>query len=289
MLRLLLLLPICLFFAPEYPQAPPEAVGGEAQPVSGAWQPQLGLLAVTPPASFPAGLSWPALAQSGRSASLRKLPLGDPLVFLEKCIERYDRDVQSYECLMLKQDRVGKRLNPPEIVKAYFKEQPFSVFMRWLQGGRARCVLYVKGENDGKMLAMLNRFLIFPKDPLGEEAKSSGRYPITEFGIKIGMERTLDAWRKARAEHTLHVKYLGVFYVPKAGDRACYKLHRSPYAHPEEDGIADYILYIDCESWLQVGSELRDAEGQLIGEYYFRDIRLNPQFAPNQFERSALK
>jgi hypothetical protein len=294
MVRALLLLPICLFFAPDYPQAPPEPVGGEAKPVSGSWQPLLGLLAVTPPAHFPADVPWPALAQSGRAASLRKLPFGDPLVFLEKCMERYDREVQGYECIMMKQDRVGKRLNSPEIIRAYFKERPFSVFMRWLQGGHgALCVLYVQGKYNNKMLVLPSILpgLIKVKeyDPEGKEARESGRYPITEFGIKIGTERTLKAWREARAQHALHVDFLGVYYVPKAGDRECYKLHRSRYAQPEEDGIMDYILYVDCETWLQVGSELRDAQGQLIGEYYFRDIRINPPFAPNQFDRSALK
>ena len=29
-------------------------------------------------------------------------------------------------------------------------------------------------------------------------------------------------------------------------------------------------------------------DGKLIGEYLYRDIHLNPEFKPNQFEASAL-
>ena len=45
-------------------------------------------------------------------------------------------------------------------------------------------------------------------------------------------------------------------------------------------------------SWEEVSSELRDApptpDGNLIAEYYFRDIELNPTFDGKQFTRAAL-
>jgi len=262
MMRLLVLLPLCLPVAPTYPQEPVMPVRDDDQAVLGP----------------------------------EPLPDADPVAFMEKCLDRYNKEVKAYDCIMSKQERVDGRLHPEEIIQAYFKEQPFSVFMRWLKGAdRAKCALYVKGENAGKVLvlpalapAWAARFSIVSKDPDGAEAKQSGRYLITEFGIKIGMVRTLTSWVKARANHALHIEYLGVYRVAKAGERRCYKLRRHPYAHPEEDGITDLTLYIDCETWLQVGSELRGAGGELIGEYYFRDIHLNPKVAPNQFTRGAL-
>jgi hypothetical protein len=33
----------------------------------------------------------------------------------------------------------------------------------------------------------------------------------------------------------------------------------------------------------------RGPDGQIIGEYFFRDIRLNPDLPPDQFTREALK
>ena len=40
---------------------------------------------------------------------------------------------------------------------------------------------------------------------------------------------------------------------------------------------------------MQIGSVLKDTEGNLIAEYYFIDVKLNPEFSENQFTRSALK
>jgi hypothetical protein len=293
--RGLIVLLLCLPAAPDYPQLFCWFPSDDTQPVVGPAERchLLAVLAVVPQSAFPAVLPWPALGQGDRLAALKiePLPYADPVVFLEKCVARYDREVKGYACTLWKQERVEGRLNPPEVVQAYFREQPFSVFMRWLEGARsAQCALYVKGQNEDKLLARppgLLGFRVFARDPGGAEAKRSSRYPITEFGIQIAMRRTLESWKKARARNTLHVEYLGLYGVARAG-RECYKLHRDRYTPPEEDGIADLVLYIDRENWLQVGSVLRDREGKLIAEYYFRDIKLNPQFAPNQFDPSAL-
>jgi hypothetical protein len=47
-------------------------------------------------------------------------------------------------------------------------------------------------------------------------------------------------------------------------------------------------VYIDKDTWLQIGSVLKDKDGKLLGEYIFRDIRLNPTFKPEQFQKAAL-
>jgi uncharacterized protein DUF1571 len=296
--RVLIVLLLCLPAAPDYPQLLSWFV--YQQPPQPEFGPEerchlLAALAVAPQSPFPAALPWPALGQGKRLAALKIVPLPypDPVAFLEKCVERYDREVKGYSCILWKQERVEGKLHHPELVQVYFREHPFSVFMRWLEGAEeAQCALYVRGQNDNKLLALPAGWKsvtgIWAKDPSGPEARRSSRYPINEFGMQVAMKRTLDAWRKARAKHTLHVEYLGLYRVAQAGNRECYKLHRDRYTPPEEDGIADFVMYIDRENWLQVGSVLRDVKGQLIAEYYFRDIKINPQFAPNQFDRSAL-
>jgi Protein of unknown function (DUF1571) len=288
---------LCLPAAPNYPQllrwfvyeTPPPELSPEQRGHL------LAVLAAAPQCPFPALLPWPALGQADRLAALKlePLPFDDPLVFLEKCVERYDKEVQGYSCILWKQERVEGKMHNPEVVQVYFRERPFSVFMRWLEGAsEAQCALYVQGQNDDKLLALPAGWKavtgIWAKDPGGPEARRSSRYPITEFGIGVAMKRTLNAWRKARAKDKLHVQYLGLYGVGMVGDRECYKFHRDRYTPPEEDGIAAFVMDIDRENWLQVGSVLRDVKGDLIAQYYFRDVKINPQFAPNQFDRSAL-
>jgi hypothetical protein len=224
------------------------------------------------------------------------LPDPDPVAFLEKCLERYDREVQGYSATLRKHERVDGKLHPPEKIKVAFREQPFSVYMEWQQGaGRAERALYVEGANQGKMLVrpagLLARTVagnVVTRALDSPDVKESGRFSIKEFGLKIGMQGVLGDWKAARQRGALHVEYLGIHKVPEVGDRLCYKLRRTRYDRPEYDGIVDMTIAIDRENWLQVGSVMKDQRNELIAEYFFTNVRLNPPFRPDQFERGAL-
>jgi hypothetical protein len=233
-----------------------------------------------------------ARSQDQKMAQLAK---DAPIAFLTECLARYDREVKGYRAVMQKQERIAGRLQPKEIIKVCFKEKPHSVLLVWIEGARrAERALYVDGENNGKMLARPNGLIarkvagdVVERDVDGSDARQSGRYPLNEYGIKKGTERTLAAWRAAHDQGALHVEFLGEQLVKEAGDRPCYKLRRR-YARPENDGVTELTLYVDKENLLQVGSVLKGTGGKLIGEYFFRDLELNPAFSDGQFERGAL-
>ena len=130
---------------------------------------------------------------------------------------------------------------------------------------------------------------VVERDTDSPDAKQTSRYPITTAGLKIGMQRTLTSWRAAQKDNALHVELLGEFKVKEAGDRVCWKLRRTGYKAPEDgDGVTELTVYVDKETWIQVGSSVKNADGQLLGEYFFTDIELNPTFKPDTFTREGL-
>jgi hypothetical protein len=270
MRALLLSLPLCLALAA--PGAPPSAPSAPPEPAD-------------------AGVGDKPLPDT---ATLEGLARTDPIAFMRACVRRYDREVKGYRCTLVKQERIGGKLQRTEVIDVAFREDPFSVLLTWKQGGGlAARVLYVKGENGGQMLVRpagwRGRLVsVVSRDPEGAQAKEESRYPLTEFGIREGMLRAINAWGAAQKAGTLKYEYRGKRKIPETGDRLCHVLHRYDYATPEEGGITDAVLYYDVETWLQVGSTLKGAEGQLIGDYWFRDIQLNPDFPPDTFTRAAL-
>jgi hypothetical protein len=230
------------------------------------------------------------------AAGLERLARTDPLAFLEVCLRRYDREVRGYRATLRMQERLRGKEPRPEVIDVCFREEPFSVLLQWREGvGRALSTLFVRGENNDKLLARPSGLLayklagIVARDPECPEARAAGRYPLTGFGIKIGTQRVLAAWRAARKRGELRVEYLGRQRIPEAGDRACYVLHRGPLSRPEDDGISEVFVCVDAETWLQVGTRLVGADGRLVGEYYFRDVRLNPDFPPETFTKQSLE
>jgi hypothetical protein len=218
----------------------------------------------------------------------------DPIAFLEECIRRYNHDVKGYTATLRKQERIDGKLERSEIIDVTFREEPFSVLMRWKEGARrASALLYIRGQNRNNLLirpaGMLSVAGVVERDPNGTDAKKGGRYPVPEFGIKVGMQRTLASWEKAKKANALHVEFRGVKDIKEAGNRPCWVLRRTRYAQVEDDGITELTIYVDKESWLQVGTVLKGEEGKLIGEYFFRDIKINPDFKRDTFTRAALQ
>jgi hypothetical protein len=286
MRKLLLCLPLCLLLAPEQPphgsaasdktkfNADPGDRSGTVGLAAGCW-------------------SVPHFFPLPDESAMEKLAKNDPLSFFRQCLRRYDREVFAYTCTLDKTERLDGKVQPTEEIKVSFREEPFTALLEWEKNARlAKRSLYVKGQNNDKLLALPNGRLlslagVVERDPEGASAKSSSRYPQTEFGIKIGTERTVASCVEAKKHDALHVQYVGQKKVPEIGDRVCYVFKRAPYDKPEEDGITEATYYVDKATWLQVGSVLKGDDG-LIGAYWFRDIKLNPDFKPDTFTRKGL-
>lgn len=229
------------------------------------------------------------------------LPGGDPVRFMQQCLAKVEKEVHGYRAVLYKREKVNGTLQPLEVIKVAFRAKPHSVYMRWEKGGGLKqAVLYVEGQYDNKLLVLPPKAAVaaarlFGRDPLMRKSlddplvKNSGRISIDQFGMQKGMRTALESWVEAAKRGQLHVKFEGLFQVEEVGNRLCYKLHRTGYLIPEEDNEAESIFYIDKETCLQVGSLLRDDKGNLIAEYYFRDIELNPEFPRDYFSEKLLR
>ena len=222
------------------------------------------------------------------------LPIDDPIEFLKACIQKFDeKNVAGYELVMLKQERLSGQLQPSEEIAVSYRTKPHSVVLKWLKGQRkANIALFVEGQNNNMLLinpaGIAGRLVkVVERDPEGDDAKQSGRYSMREFGLKATMVRTLGGFERAKAKGTLKTEYLGILKVKELNDRLCYAFKRIA-PKPEEDGFTDVTVYVDKETWIQVGTLLKGEDGKVVAEYLFRDVKFNPSFKPEQFTRAIL-
>ncbi|QVL32494.1 DUF1571 domain-containing protein [Telmatocola sphagniphila] len=269
MKRLLLLLPICLCFAPRNES---EALGLPSAN---------GIVALTPDmAGRPSPEQFERLVQTD---IVRALAAG---------LARYRAEVQDYTCVMTKQERLGGKVRPVEIIRCAYREKPYSVLMKWEAGdSKAISSLFVQGENNDELI-VLPKLLGFIKktvsrSPSHPDVKDASRYSVFEFGIAKGQERTYAAWKAAQQAGLLNVEFLGERPIPELENRPCYVIHRMVNP-PEEDGMTDLTIYIDKETWLQTGSILT-ANGNLIGSYFFNDVKTNQKLGKDDFKPEVLK
>jgi hypothetical protein len=214
-----------------------------------------------------------------------------------------ERDVKDYTATLIKRERVGDQVMDYEFMTIKVRNErveggqvttPFSVYLKYMKPKNiaGREVIYVKGQNNGKLCAKEAGGLLpavwLPPD--GFLAMRNQRYPITEIGIhnlvvKL-IERATDDMKHGPAE----VQVLDNFKINK---RDCKVIS---VTHPEKKpGFTFYHakVFIDKElnvpvryeayDWPEVpGSKLSAAE--LIEEYTYVDIKVNQGLTNGDFD-----
>lgn len=128
------------------------------------------------------------------------------------------RNVRDYTAHFLKKELVGNRYITHSM-DMKFRQQPFSVYLRFREPHDGRQVLYVNGANNGQILvqeagikALAGTIPINPTDPL---AMSENRHPITEIGIANMLEAVIQQWESDGRYGEINVEY---FPKAKLGD-----------------------------------------------------------------------
>ncbi len=258
-----------------------------------------------------------------------ELAKSDPVGMLAACLTSYRQSANGFTAVLAKRERVMGKLAEPELIRLAVcgdvpgpdKATRIEVRMIWDQGAKTdgnplflgektiRGTMFVEGKNNNQMVvyrpdATLQDWYFDPKVSM---ARKASRYCITDAGLYRGMLRTYTAWEKRKAAGELKSTYGGKRVVPEAGGRECYVVTRTclrpevdsfaldeqaptDAATIERDGFTEVTVFIDAERRLQVGTVLRRTGGELVGEYFFRDVVLTKtEFPPDTFTTAALR
>jgi hypothetical protein len=240
----------------------------------------------------------------------RHLAETNPLAALKASLKRYKLDgYVGYRATLLKQERNGGVLHGQEKIQVRFRESPFSVLMLWQSGARRVGLGTVQGTLlvDGKMIAWRPDALLkeMSADPRGKDARAAARFSILEFGIYAGTERTYRAWEAAQQRGKLQCEFVGTMPVAELDGRICHVIRRTcdtdevdaflqgesyvPTKANEVDAFRTVTIMLDAKTFLQIGSELKRANGELVASYYFKDIQKNPRFTKEDFSTTSFK
>jgi hypothetical protein len=218
----------------------------------------------------------------------------DPIGALARSLHRYRNEVEGYTCTLVKQERINGKLRNREVIQCDFRESPFAVKMRWMEGkGRALAMLYPAGDRTDQLAVVPANDLARAIAPvairsLGDSSvREAARYPVTEFGLNYGTLRMHTAWQVIKAKGALRTRYDGLQPIPELNGKICHVLHRFCPV-PEEEGLTELTVYFDAETLLHAGSVLK-AGDELIACYYFNDLALNPRYEAGHFSIERLK
>jgi hypothetical protein len=211
------------------------------------------------------GLKEPVLRVSKRlePAAPPQHPMDPAIQVARDGLERLQKSMQDYSCLLVKQERIKGELMPTEHIHAEIRNErmvngiktPFSVYLRFLKPEEmsGRQVIYVKGANNGKIVgqefkgirALAGAVWLRPDGLLAMQGQ---RYPITDIGIENLVVKLIERAIQDK-KNDPQGKFTTVRFIKgaKINGRQCTVLEAK---HPEKKPWFDFYLarvFIDDE------------------------------------------
>jgi Protein of unknown function (DUF1571) len=249
----------------------------QALPKVAADPPPIPPTAQIPPAGGPArpsAVAVPAVAS----------PLDQPLQCVAEARQTYQR-IRDYTCTLIKQERVGGQLQPENIIAVKFRNQPFSVYMKWSapRDSLGQEVCYVQGRNNNMMRVHPSGILggmagfvnIDPRDP---KVMQNSRHTIHEAGLGNMIERLARSWEEDRRQGITQARVAEYEYNKRRCIRVeTYHTRQMPQAYCWRT-----VVFFDKETKLPIRTETYDfphpggpPAGDLLETFSYIDVRYN--------------
>jgi hypothetical protein len=217
--------------------------------------------------------------------------LDDALRLLNEGAKTY-QNVRDYTCTLIKQERVKGVLQPENVIQMKFRNQPFSVYMKWFgpQKFSGQEVAYVHGRNNNMMrvrstgiLGKIGFVSIAPNDP---RATEHSRHVVTEAGIGNLIHRCQTSWVQERTLNRTKVD-IGEYEFNKA---RCYRIEVAMTQHVPQAYAYRTVLFLDKQTHLPVRAEAYDwprqggpPQGELLEVFSYVDMRFNVGLGEQDF------
>ncbi|MFK7822468.1 MAG: DUF1571 domain-containing protein [Planctomycetaceae bacterium] len=232
-----------------------------------------------------------AIAQSGKTAPTGEHPLKKAVEITEKSLEKM-RQVDSYQADLTKKEVIGRRAVTHKM-RVKIRQKPFSVYMYYMEPSKGREVLYIEGQNDGKLLAhdvgLKGLVGTIPLDPTGSMAMEDNRYPITKIGVVRSVEEVVKQWKKEMQYGEVEVKYYPNAKIDKLACRVIEATHPRPR---KSFKFKKTRLWFDAKTNLPIRIEQfgfpKDpkAKAPLVEQYTYRNLKANPGLTDRDFDKT---
>ena len=234
----------------------------------------------------------PKAAPENQPAADEAHPLYVPLRMADQAMDPLS-DIRDYECVFTKREMIGKKLVKTSM-KLKFRDEPFSVYLKFLDTNAGREVLYVKGQNNNNLLvreAGIKALVgVVTLSPTGPDAMAENRHPVSSIGMKEMLNMVIKQWEA-------EAKFAGTSTQKRPDSKlqsgeicTVYEsVHEKPY---KDFKFHTTRLWIDDKSGLAIGVQQLgfpgkgDKEPPTVEEYFYTDIKPNRNLTDADFDKS---
>lgn len=238
--------------------------------------------------------SWSVAEEVAKTAKRNDATTGDSpkvgaAIKLAKDVQETLKKINDYEATFTKKEVVGKKLIQSEMY-VKFRENPFSVYIKYLNPHAGREVIYVAGKNKDKLLAhgegITSIVGTIKLKPDSKDALEENRYPITMFGMSKLVATLSQQWQEDEKHDDCVVKFFPNAKLDKVECKVVETSYPKPVSHAKFHMTR---LYVAKDSGLpvrveQFGFPAAGAQPPIIEEYTYSNIRTNVGFGDLDFD-----
>jgi Protein of unknown function (DUF1571) len=199
--------------------------------------------------------------------------------------------VHDYEALFTKRELVGRTLYTGQM-QMKLRQQPFSVYLRFVDSNSGREVIYAGTRYQNHLMAheppgsIRNIMGTLSLDPLSSQAMAEGRHPITQIGMQKMIEAQIELWNLEKKFGEANCQFYPNAKLQGTECQVCECTHPVPR---RQFKFYRTRLYIDkktnfpvrLEQW---GFPPEGGEPYLVEEYTYTDIRPNAGLSDSDFD-----
>lgn len=218
-------------------------------------------------------------------------PLFLPLVEAYKAREVL-KGVKDYQADFVKREVIGRKL-VTTTMNLKLRQEPFSVYLKFVNPNAGREVIYVQGKNKNNLLVHEVGFksivgtLELP--PNGPDAMADNRYPVSMIGLKTMVDKIIKQWETEGKLGEIKTQKYPDAKLPSGEECVAYES-----SHPTQREEFPYHitrLWIDKKSGLairceQLGFPQRNEKTPpVIEEYTYSRIKTNVSLTDRDFDK----
>jgi len=226
---------------------------------------------------------------AGLLAQERKHPLDPVIRVVTKSLRKIEQ-IPAYEATFTKKELVGNQMIAQKM-RMKFRRKPFSVYFYFYGDNEGREVIYVKGRNNGKILAhetgLAGLVGTLNLDPSDSMAMSENRHPITEAGIEAMVANTLADLKEATKYDESVVKF---YKDAELGQMMCNVIEVSHPQPRRQFPLQMLRLWIDKKSGITVRLQQfgfpaqKGGKPPVVEDYVFTDLKTAVKLTDGDFD-----
>jgi hypothetical protein len=220
-------------------------------------------------------------------------PLAPVIRYCQGSLAHLEKNIADYSCTLVKRERLDGEavVGEPQVIDMRVRTEPFSVHMSFRQPHAGRKVVYVAGQNEGKLTVKEGGLLGLIKVDLHPEsttAMNGQKYPITRVGIRnllVELIHNFEADTKYKeSDVTTNTKTefnkrpATLIQVTHPVPRQNFRSHVARIFFDNELRVP---IYYDAYMW-----PAKDGEQPPMEESYaYTNLKLNNGYASKDFDR----